>query len=155
MSGTIAARLTELGITLPQVSIPRGNYLPVVITGSQAWVAGQVPFLDNEIQFVGRVGEQFSVEDGQAAARLCFLNMLAQLEKALDGNLDRIRRIVKLGGFVNCTPEFTQHPLVINGASDLAAEIFGDAGRHARFAVGAPSLPLGVAVEIDGVFDID
>ena len=100
MSGTVAARLAELGITLPEVAITRGNYVPVVITGGQAWVAGQVPFLDNELQYVGRVGEDLALEDGQAAARLCFLNILAQLEKALDGDLDRVRRIVKLGGFV-------------------------------------------------------
>jgi len=155
MSGRVTARLAELGVELPEVATPRGNYVPVVLAGGQAWVAGQVPFWNNEIQFQGKVGEDFSVEDGQAAARLCFLNILAQLQVALDGDLDRIQRIIKLGGFVNCPAEFTQHPLVVNGASDLAAEIFGDAGRHARFAVGAASLPLGVAVEIDGVFAID
>jgi len=155
MSGRIDKRLQELGIALPQASEPKGNYVPVVLSGRQAWVAGQVPLAAGEVQFKGTVGGDLSIEDGQAAARLCVLNVLAQLRRALDGDLDRVRRVVKVGGFVACSPAFTAHPQVINGASDLLVAIFGEAGRHARFAVGAPSLPLGVAVEVDAVFEID
>lgn len=151
MAGRIEQRLTELGIELPEVSPPRGNYVPVVIAGDQAWVAGQVPLWEGEVRHTGRVGETLTLEEGQAAARVCCLNVLAQLRQALDGDLERVRRIVKVGGFVSCGPEFTDHPKVINGASDMLVEIFGEAGRHARFAVGASSLPLGVAVELDAV----
>ncbi|MCC7410138.1 MAG: RidA family protein [Gammaproteobacteria bacterium] len=155
MSGRIDARLAELGLTLPETQAPRGNYIPVVISGRHAWVAGQVPLADGEVRYRGRVGADLSVEDGQAAARICALNILAQLKRALDGDLDRVRRIVKVGGFVACAADFSAHPQVVNGASDLFVEIFGDAGRHARFAVGAASLPLGSAVEVDAVIEID
>jgi enamine deaminase RidA (YjgF/YER057c/UK114 family) len=152
--GRIAKRLKQLGITLPEVATPRGNYVPVVLSGGHAWVAGQVPMQDNELKYKGKVGVDLSLEEGQAAARLCALNVLAQLGRALGGDLDRVARIVKVGGFVNCGSDFTQHPQVLNGASDLMVEIFADAGRHARAAVGCVSLPLGAAVEVDAVFEL-
>lgn len=155
MTGKIDARLKELGIELPTPAGPRGNYLPVVLSNGFAHVAGQVPFWNNELQFVGQVGTDFTVEEGQQAARLCGLNMLAQLKVALEGDLDRIKRAVRLNGFIRCGPDFDQHPMVINGVSDFMAEIFGESGRHARSAVGCVSLPLGVAVEVDGTFEID
>lgn len=154
MSGTIADRLAELGIDLPDTPAPAGNYVPWAVTGNQAFIAGQVPFKDGELPWKGHVGRDVSLEDAQAAARQCGINILSQLSKACDGDLDRVVRCVKLGGFVACVADFTDHPKVVNGASDLMVEVFGEAGRHARFAVGAPSLPLGVPVEVDGVFEI-
>jgi enamine deaminase RidA (YjgF/YER057c/UK114 family) len=154
MPGTIAARLAELGLELPKAASPVANYVPFVVTGKLVFVSGQVPLVDGKPQFVGRLGDTLSVEEGYQAARRCGLNLLAQLSNACGGDLDRVRRVVKLGGFVACTPDFTQTPQVINGASDLMVEVFGDAGRHARAAVGAPSLPLGVAVEVEAVFEI-
>lgn len=153
MAGKIEARLEELGIELPQAAAPAANYVPYVITGNQLWVAGQVPFWNGELKYIGRLGDDFTVEQGQEAARICALNVIAQAKAAL-GELDRVRRVVKMGGFVNATPDFTDHPKVVNGASDLMVEVFGEAGRHARFAVGAGSLPLGVAVEVDAVMEI-
>ncbi len=155
MTGRIAARLVELGILLPEVQPPRFNYVPVVLSRGQAWVAGQVPFEAGVVKYTGKIGQDLSLEQGQAAARLCMLNGLAQLARALDGNLDRVRQVIKVGGFVACVPAFTAHPQVINAASDLLVEVFGEAGRHARFAVGAPALPLDAAVEVDAVFEID
>lgn len=155
MAGRIEQRLAEIGVELPEVATPRGNYVPVVISGTHAYVAGQVPFWNEEVKFTGKVGADLSLEQAQEAARLCALNILAQLRKALGGDLDRVKRTVKLGGFVNCNADYTQHPLVINGASDLMVEIFGEAGRHARFAVGSASLPLDSAVEIDAIFEIE
>ena len=115
---------------------------------------GQGPFLDGKLHYNGRLGETLTVEDGRACARIVGLNVLAQLKAACGGDLDKVVRCVKLGGFVNATPDFTQHPEVINGASELMIEVFGEAGRHARFAVGAPVLPMGTSVEIDAVFEI-
>lgn len=149
---SIDARLAELGITLPQAAAPVASYVPVVIHGDLAFVSGQVSFVDGEL-LKGRLGEDVSLEDGMAAARGCGLMILAQLKAAL-GSLDRVERVVKLGGFVNSTPDFTDQPKVVNGASDLMLEVFGDAGKHARAAVGVPSLPLGVAVEVDAVVAI-
>lgn len=146
---SIEARLSELGITLPQAAAPVASYVPVVIHGDLAYVSGQVSFVDGEL-LKGRLGEDVSLEDGIKAARGCGLMILAQLKAAL-GSLDRVGRVVKLGGFVNSTPDFTDQPKVVNGASDLMLEIFGEMGKHARAAVGAPSLPLGVAVEVDAV----
>ncbi|MBE0533987.1 MAG: RidA family protein [Rhodospirillales bacterium] len=154
MPGTIATRLAELGLELPKAASPVANYVPFVVTGKLVFVSGQVPLVDGKPQFVGRLGDTVSVEEGYQAARRCGLNLLAQLSNACGGDLDRVRRVVKLGGFVACTPDFTQTPQVINGASDLMVEVFGDAGRHARAAVGAPALPLGVAVEVEAVFEI-
>jgi len=154
MAGKIDARLAELGITLPAAAAPAANYIPYVVSGNLVFVSGQVTFLNGELQYLGKVGADLSVEDGYHAARLCALNLIAQVKEACGGDLDRVVRTVKLGSFVNCGPDFNDHPKVINGASDLMAEVFGDAGRHARFAVGAPSLPLGVATEVDGIFEI-
>lgn len=155
MSGEIEQRLAELGIEIPEAAAPAANYVPYVISGNQVFVSGQVCIVaGGALQYLGKLGAEFSVEEGQAAARLCALNILAQVKAACDGDLDRIVRCVKLGGFVNCTPEFDQHPPVINGASDLMVEILGEKGRHARFAVGASNLPFNVAVEIDAVFEI-
>ena len=155
MSGTINARLKELGITLPPPAKPAANYVPTVRTGNLIYVAGQVPMIGGEFHYQGKVGRDFSVEEGQACARIVALNIIAQLNAALDGNLDRVKRAVKLNGFVNCTPDFGQQPHVINGASELMIEVFGERGRHARSAVGTPGLPFGVAVEIDGVFEVE
>ena len=148
------ARLQELGIDLPEPPAPAANYVPWVKTGNLVFISGQVPFKDGGLEFRGKVGDTFSLEEGQAAARLCALNIIAVLKQACDGDLERVRRCVKLGGFVNCPPDFGQQPQVINGASDLMVEVFGDKGRHARFAVGAPVLPFDVAVEIDAVFEV-
>ena len=155
MTGKIEQRLQELRIELPNAAAPAANYVPFVRVGNLVFVSGQVPFVNGELQYVGRLGENLSVEDGQEAARIDALNLIAQAKAACEGDLDRVTRVVKLGGFVNCTPEFTDHPKVVNGASDLMVDVFGDAGRHARFAVGAPSLPLGVAVEVEATFEIE
>lgn len=152
---TLSAKLQELGLSLPQVAAPAANYVPYVVSGNTVYVAGQIPFLNGEKMHLGRVGDSLGVEDGVAAAQACALNILAQVNEAVDGDWSRVKRCVKLGGFVNCTPDFTDHPVVINGASNLIADVMGDAGKHARFAVGAPSLPLGVAVEIDAIFEIE
>jgi enamine deaminase RidA (YjgF/YER057c/UK114 family) len=151
MSGRIAARLKELGIELAEPPKPVAAYVPFVITGGLIFVSGQVSALPSGVRYTGKVGFDLTVEQGHAAARLCGLNILAQLSAALDGDLDRVTRIVKLGGFVNCPDGFTQQPQVVNGASDLMVDVFGDAGRHARAAVGANALPLGMAVEVDAV----
>ncbi len=145
----IDQRLSELGITLPQAAAPVASYVPVVIAGGFAYVSGQVSSENGE-KITGRLGADLDVEAGQRAARACGLMLLAQLKAAL-GSLDRVERVVKLGVFVNCTPDFIDQPKVGNGASELMQEVFGEAGRHARAAVGAPSLPLGVAVEVDAV----
>ena len=146
---SISDRLAELGINLPQAAAPVAAYVPVVVTGNLAHVSGQLPFVDGQL-VTGRLGENVTPDEGYAAARACGLMILAQLEATL-GSLDRVERIVKLGAFVNSTAEFTGQPKVANGASELMAEVFGDAGKHARSAVGVPVLPLGAAVEIDAV----
>lgn len=151
MSGRISSRLIELGITLPPAPKPVASYCPFVVTGNMIVVSGQVPLDQDGLQFRGKLGRDFDVAEGQAAARLCGLNILAQLENALEGDLDRVSRIVRLGGFVNCADDFSEQPQVINGASDLMLEVFGDNGRHARAAVGVNALPAGVAVEIDAI----
>jgi enamine deaminase RidA (YjgF/YER057c/UK114 family) len=154
MTGRIDARLTELNISLPAASAPAANYVPVVIAGNLAFVSGQVPVLQGEFKYLGKVGVELTIEQGQQAARLCALNIIAQLKLALGGDLDRVRRCVKVGGFVNCESGFGDQPKVINGASDLFVQVFGDAGRHARFAVGTNALPFNVAVEVDAVFEV-
>ena len=152
----LAAKLTELGYELPQAAAPAANYVPYVIADDDMlYVAGQIPFLNGEKMHMGRLGEDLDIEAGVEAARACGLNILAQAHAAVNGDWGKIKRLVKLGGFVNCTPDFYDHPKIINGASDLMVEVMGDAGKHARFAVGAPSLPLGVAVEIDAIFELD
>jgi enamine deaminase RidA (YjgF/YER057c/UK114 family) len=148
---SILSRLADLGIVLPAVVPPVASYVPVVIEGNLIFVSGQLPVRDGEM-IKGHLGRDVSLEEGQRAAQLCALNILAQVSAALDGQLDRIARCVKLGGFVACTADFTDHPKVINGASDLMLQVLGDAGKHARAAVGVPSLPLGAAVEVEAVF---
>ncbi len=150
---SIQNRLKELGIDLPEPAKPVASYVPFVRVGNLISVSGQVS-LSADQAFKGRVPDQASLEDAILAARLCGINILAQLNAALDGDLDRVARIVKLGGFVNCTPDFTDQPKVINGASDLMVEVFGKAGKHSRAAVGAPSLPLGVTVEVDALVEV-
>lgn len=154
MTGLIDARLADLGIELPNAAAPAANYVPYVISGNLVFVAGQIPVRNGDFPFKGVVGRDLDMDAAIQAARICGLNLLAQLRAACNGDLDRIGRVVKLGGFVACMADFVDHPKVINAASDLMVEVFGDAGRHARFAVGAPSLPLGVPVEIDGIFEI-
>ena len=153
MSRIIEARLIELGVELPVPAAPAANYLPYVVSGNLIFISGQISVLNNEIKYVGKVGVDLSVEDGISAARLCMLNVIAQARAALDGELDRITRFIKVGGFVNSTENFTDHPKIINGASDFLIEIFGEIGRHSRFAVGVNSLPLGIGVEIDAILE--
>jgi enamine deaminase RidA (YjgF/YER057c/UK114 family) len=154
MPGAIEARLEKLGISLPPAPAAVASYVPYVRTGDLVFVAGQIPISGGDIVCRGAVGAEVSVEDGAAAARLCALNIIAQVRAACDGELDRVVRCVRLGGYVNAAPGFVDHPKVVNGASELIVEVFGEAGRHARIAVGAASLPLGVAVEIDAVFEV-
>ena len=148
----IVSRLSDMGIELPQAAAPVASYLPVVVEGNIAYVSGQLPFVEGQL-VTGKLGADVGVERGQQAARACALMILAQLEAA--DLLDRVARIVKLGGFVACTPDFTEQPKVANGASDLFVEVFGDAGRHARSAVGVPVLPLGAVVEVDCIVAVD
>lgn len=145
---SVTDRLAELGITLPQAATPVASYVPLVVSNHTAFVSGQLPFVDGKL-VTGKLGETVDLEVGQRAARACGLMILAQLEAA--GLLDRVERIVKLGGFVASTPDFTDQPKVANGASDLMVEVFGDAGKHARSAVGVPVLPLDAAVEVDAI----
>ncbi len=154
MTGKIDSRLKELGIELPTPPAPVASYVPFVVSGNLAFISGQVTIAPDGLKYLGTIGAELTVEDGRAAARLCALNLLAQAKAAAGGDLDRIKRCVKVTAFVNAVPGFTQHPEVANGASDLLAEIFGDAGRHARAAVGASSLPRNVAVEIEAVFEL-
>jgi enamine deaminase RidA (YjgF/YER057c/UK114 family) len=153
LSDRIKQRLAELGLTLPQAQPPVATYLPFSITGNVIFISGQLPMAEGRLLHTGKLGQSVSLEQGQAAARQCLLNILAHLNTACDGDFGRVSKLVRLGGFVACTPDFTQHPAVVNGASDLAVAIFGDAGRHARAAVGVPSLPLDAPVEIDAIFE--
>ncbi|HWA68880.1 MAG TPA: RidA family protein [Rhizomicrobium sp.] len=150
----IESRLKELGITLPTPPAPVASYVPFTISGNIVFISGQVPIADGAVKYVVKLGAEAGLETGQAAAQLCAINVLAQLKAACGGDLDRVTRCLKLGVFVNATPDFTQHPEVGNGASDLIAAVFGDAGKHARAAVGVVSLPRGVAVEVDAIFEI-
>ena len=151
---TVEDRLLAMGLVLPEVAAPAANYVPFVRSGDQVVIAGQIPFLNGVRAHIGRVGEGLSIEQGAAAARDCALNILAQAKAAVGGDWGRIIRLIRLGGFVNAAPDFTDHPKVVNGASDLMVAVLGDAGRHARFAVGVSSLPFGVAVEVDAVFAV-
>jgi len=154
MGGKIDARLAELKIELPKAAAPVANYVPTTIIGNTLYVSGQVTVWNGEFKFVGKLGKDFKVEDGQQAARLCGLNIIAQTKAALGGDLDRVKRIAKLGVFVNSTDDFTDQPKVANGVSDLMVEVFGEAGKHARFAVASNVLPLNLAVEVDAVIEI-
>ena len=150
----IDSRLKELGIRLATPPKPVASYVPFTISGNQVFVSGQVPISDGALKYVGKLGVDFSVEVGQAAAQLCAINVLSVLRMACEGDLDRVVRCLKVNVFVNATPDYDKQPEVANGASDLFVAVFGDAGRHARAAVGMGSLPRGVAVEVDAVFEI-
>jgi enamine deaminase RidA (YjgF/YER057c/UK114 family) len=154
MAGKIDARLKELGIELPSPPAPVASYVPFVVSGMLVFVSGQVTIADGGLKYVGCVGKEISLDDGKAAARLCAINVLAQAKAACGGDLDRIARCVKVTVFVNAVPGFTQHPEIANGASDLFVEVLGDAGRHARAAVGAGSLPRNVATEVEAIFEL-
>ena len=149
----IESRLAELGLELPEPVAPVANYVPYVITGNLVFISGQVSIGPDGL-ITGKLGEDVTLEAGIDAAQACAVNLIAQLKAACDGDLDRVKRVVKLGGFVNCNGDFADQPKVVNGASDLMVAVFGDAGRHARAAVGAPALPMNAAVEVDGVFEI-
>ncbi|HEX5325155.1 MAG TPA: RidA family protein [Acetobacteraceae bacterium] len=155
MAGLIEAKLAELGIALPKPMPPIATYVPFVVSGNLVVISGQVPSVDGKVSVTGKLGGGVSIEQGQQAARRCFINVLAHLKAAADGDLDRVRRVVRLGGFIACVPEFTEQARVMNGASDLAVAVFGDAGRHARTTIGVAALPLDVAVEVEGMFELD
>jgi enamine deaminase RidA (YjgF/YER057c/UK114 family) len=153
---SIDNRLEELGITLPVPAAPVATYVGYVQTGNLVSVSGNLPFdLNGQLLYKGKVGAEISMEDAQLAARQCAINIIAQMKDACDGNLDRVKRVVRLGGFVNCTDGYENQPFVINGASDLMVEVFGDKGRHSRAAVGTNALPLGTSVEVDCMFEIE
>ena len=154
MTGRIDARLAELGITLPDGIPPIGSYVPYVVTGDLVVIAGQGPARDGKYAIFGQVGTETSIEEAIEAARLCFINMLSHLKSACGGNLDRVQQVVRLGGFIFSGADFNQHAQIMNGASDLALAVFGNAGRHARTTVGASGLPMGISVEIEGLFRI-
>ena len=155
MPGRIDVKLAELGITLPRPMPPIANYVPYVVTGNLVVVSGQVPAVDGRIAMTGKVGNGLSLDQGVEAARLCFINVLVHLKSACGGDLDRVKRVVRLGGFIASLPEFTSHAQVMNGASDLAVAVFGEAGRHARTTIGVPALPADAAVEVEGLFEIN
>lgn len=154
MAGRVDAQLQKLGITLPEPPAAAARYVPFVVTGNLVFVAGQLPVHGGKIAVTGKLGAGVSVEAGAGAARLCAINLLAQLKTACGGDLDKVTHCVRLNGFVASAPGFTQQPQVINGASDLIVDALGEAGRHSRIAVGVASLPLDAAVEVDGVFEI-
>jgi enamine deaminase RidA (YjgF/YER057c/UK114 family) len=154
VTSAIEQRLARAGLELPRAAAPAANYVPYTISGRLVLVAGQMPFEGGRVAVVGRLGDDVSLADGQRAARLCALNLLAQAKAACGGDLDRLGRCLKLGGFVSCGPGFAEHPAVINGASDLMVEAMGEAGQHARFAVGCASLPRGAAVEVEAIFEL-
>lgn len=151
MNETIEARLARAGVTLPASAAPAANYVPFVRQGDILFVSGQLSVLAGGEAYRGKLGAGVSLDDGRKAARICAINILAQLKSALDGDLEGIGRIVRLGGFIASAPEFTDQHLVMNGASDFLVEVLGERGRHARAAVGVPALPLGAAVEIDAI----
>jgi enamine deaminase RidA (YjgF/YER057c/UK114 family) len=147
--------LLALGLTVPVASAPAANYVPYVIAGNLVFISGQIPMAEGKPTMIGRVGADLTKEQGTQAAQLCGLALIAQLKQACGGDLSKVKRCVKLTGFVQCTETFTNQPEVINGASDLMVAAFGDKGRHARAAVGTNALPRGVAVEVEGVFEIN
>ncbi len=147
-------RLKALGIEIQDALAPAANYLPFVISGNQVFISGQIA-KDGDVLMQGKLGDNVSIEEGQAAARVCAINLISQLKMAVGGDWSKVKRVVRLGGFVNSTPDFDQQAAVINGASDLMVDVFGDQGRHARAAVGCAALPFGVSVEIDGIFEIE
>jgi enamine deaminase RidA (YjgF/YER057c/UK114 family) len=148
----VIERLADLGITIPKPMPPVATYVPVVIAGDLVIVSGQLPAIEGKVAVTGQLGAGVTLEEGQHAARICLINVFAQLEVAVPGGLNRISRILRLGGFIAATPEFSQHATVMNGASDLAVAAFGEAGRHTRSTIGVASLPLDAAVEVEGMF---
>lgn len=154
MAGTVDGRLKDLGIEIPTPAAPAANYIPYVKTGNLVFVSGQIPLVAGKIEGVGKVGKDLTTEQAKAIARICAINLIAQAKAACDGDLDRVARVVKVGGFVNCVDGYTEQPEVVNGASDLMVAAFGDKGRHSRFAVGTNALPRGVAVEVEAVFEV-
>ncbi|WFS02249.1 RidA family protein [Rhizobium tumorigenes] len=154
MSDEINARLTQLGITLPQAAAPAANYIPYVISGNMLTISGQLPMENGKVAVTGHLGRNVDVATGQRAAELCAINILSQASAALGGDLGRIKRLIKLNGFVASVPEFGEQHLVINGASNLLATVLGEAGKHARAAVGMAALPFNAAVEIDAIMEI-
>ena len=149
-----AAKLSDLGYELPAVTMPAANYVPYVISGNMVYFSGTLPMKDGKPQFLGKLGKEISLEQGQECARLCVLNILSHLKNALGGDLGKVKRVIRLGVFVSSAAGFTDQPKVANGASDLMVGVFGDSGKHARFAVGVSELPFGVAVEVDATFEI-
>jgi enamine deaminase RidA (YjgF/YER057c/UK114 family) len=154
MTSSAEQNLASLGITLPEAPSPAANYVPYVIVGDMVYVSGQVPFVNGGLQVTGKVGDTVTIEQAAGEARICAINLIAQLKAACGGDLSRVVQVVKLGGFVACTADFTDQPEVMNGASNLMVEVFEDAGRHARFAVGTNALPRGTCVEVEGIFQI-
>jgi enamine deaminase RidA (YjgF/YER057c/UK114 family) len=154
VTSAIERRLAAHGLDLPDAPAPAANYVPYTISGKLLFVAGQLPFVGGQVAVAGRLGEDVSLEQGKDAARICALNLLAQAKAACGGDLSRLARCLKLGGFVSCTPEFADHASVINGASDLMVQAMGEAGQHSRFAVGCASLPRNAAVEVEGIFEL-
>lgn len=154
MTGTVDARLAELGIEIPTPASPAANYVPFVRSGNLVFVSGQIPMVDGKIEGIGVVGKDLTTDDARKIAEICAKNLIAQAKAACDGDLDKVARVIKLGGFVRCTPDFTEQPEVVNGASDLMVAVFGDKGRHSRFAVGTNALPRGVSVEVEAVFEL-
>ena len=146
----IEQRLSQLGIKLPNTAVPAGSYVPYVLEKNLLWISGQVPFWNGKVKYRGKVSSEVSMDDAIMAARLCGLNILAQIKTAL-GDLNRVEQIIKLSGFVNSSSDFTDHPIVINGASDLMVDVFGELGRHTRVAIGASSLPLNSTTEVDAL----
>ena len=154
MTDNITQRLATLNLELPTPSFPQANYVPYVRVGDLVFLSGQVPMQEGKILYAGPLGQAVSIEAGQAAAKLCALNLIAHLKTACEGDIDRVIQCVKLGIFVQASPDFNDHPKVANGASDLMVAVFGDKGKHARFAIGAGSLPLDAAVEVEAIFQI-
>lgn len=154
MGSALEQRLAEMGHELPKAAAPAANYVPYTISGKLVLISGQLPMQDGKVAYTGRLGDGVDIDDGRAAAALCGLNLLAQAKAACSGDLGKLARCLKLGGFVACTADFTDHPKVINGASDLIAKAMGEAGQHARFAVGAASLPFGASVEVEAIFEL-
>ena len=155
MANIIDKRLKELNIELDDASVPAGSYVPYVITNNLVFISGQLPFINGKLTIKGKVGDNVSLDDAVKMSEACAKALLSQLKAACNGNLDKVNKVVKLGGFVASAPNFTDQPKVINGASDLIVNIFGDKGKHSRFAVGVAALPLDVPVEIDGIFEIE
>jgi enamine deaminase RidA (YjgF/YER057c/UK114 family) len=154
MAASVDDRLRSLGIELPVPSTPGANYVPYVRTANLLFLTGQLSQWNGERRYIGKLGREFGVEEGQKAARLCALNLIAHLRAALGGDLDRVARCVRIAGFVNSAPDFVSQSQVLNGASDLFVQVFGEAGRHARMAVGVSALPYDVAVEVEAVFEV-